>query len=62
MDGSLNKLEGIFYIVIMTIWCGKHFENNWFLVANINKDNIILGYLFFKKVNPEIDWPTETLT
>jgi len=27
-----------------------------FLVANIDEDDIILGYPFFKAANPQINW------
>ncbi len=31
------------------------------LVADVGKDDIILGYPFFEAVNPDEDWPTGTL-
>jgi hypothetical protein len=32
-----------------------------FLVADIGEDDIILGYLFFKGANPQINWSAGTI-
>jgi hypothetical protein len=35
----------------------SHYQVHRFLVADIGKDNIILGYPFFEAANLMVDWP-----
>jgi hypothetical protein len=58
MDRTLNKQGEITEVVILAIRFKNHCALHRFLVADIGKDDIILGYSFFKATNPQIDWPT----
>ncbi len=40
----------------LMIQYGERMAIHQFLVANIDKVDIILGYSFFKAANPQIDW------
>jgi hypothetical protein len=37
----------------------SHCQAHRFLIADIGKDDIILGYPFFKAANPMVNWPIE---
>ena len=53
-------------MALLIIKSNQTAANHRFLVANIGEDNLILGYPFFKAINPQIDWPMgvtkETIT
>ena len=60
IDGTVNELESITEIVILTIRSGSYNRSHKFLVADIEEDDFILGYPF-KATNPNIDWLAGTL-
>ncbi len=57
VDGTSNRLGRVMKEVKFQVFHESHCQTHRFLIADIGEDNIILGYPFFKAVNPMIDWP-----
>jgi hypothetical protein len=57
VDGINNKLGEVTDEVQLSIHHKNYNEEHRFLVVDIEKDDIILGYPFFEAANPLIDWP-----
>jgi len=56
VDGSQNRLGGVTETALLTIKSKQIMVNHRFLVTDIGEDNLILGYPFFKAINPQINW------
>jgi hypothetical protein len=61
VDGTLNQLREVTHATILIIKGGEHLAPHRFLIADIGKDDLILGYPFFEAANPRVDWPTGVL-
>src|SRR6266436_908654 len=56
VNRTLNKAGVVTHMTTFKVnYQGKEIYHK-FLIADIGKDNIILGYPFFKGANPDIDW------
>ncbi len=61
VDRTLNKAGAVTHTTTFRVnYQGKETCHK-FLIANIREDDIILGYLFFKGANPNIDWTNGTM-
>jgi hypothetical protein len=58
IDGIDNRLGEVMKEVQMQVAHESHCQAHRFLVADIEKDNIILGYPFFEAANPIVNWLT----
>ena len=56
IDGSSNKAGLVTQIAIMEIHQQRHRSKHQFFMAEIDRNNILLGYPFLEAVNPLIDW------
>ncbi len=56
VDSSQNRLGGVTETALLTIKSKQIMVNHRFLVTDIGEDNLILGYPFFKAINPQINW------
>jgi hypothetical protein len=61
MDGTINRDGTITWYCNLWVQRGKHEEHLGFYIANLGRDQIILGYLWFKLYNPSFDWQNNTL-
>jgi hypothetical protein len=61
MDGTPNCAGDVTWVAQLQIMHRGHTMLYQFLVADIGEDDIILGYLFFKGANPQIDWSAGTI-
>ena len=58
VDGTHNEAGSITEIVDTILWYNGHMEHTSFPVTNLRKQDIILGFTWLQKHNPEIDWRT----
>ena len=42
----------------MILWVDGHTKRTVFAVANLGKQDLILGFTWLEEHNPEIDWQT----
>jgi hypothetical protein len=56
VDGTMNKVGAIKYVVSLCINFGQTSQVHNFLVADLGPDRIILGYPFFENTDPSVDW------
>src|SRR6266851_2424222 len=56
VDGSPNKAGEVMEVAILEIRHKGYRGNHAFFVAEVDHDNILLGYPFLEAVNPEINW------
>jgi len=56
IDGSANKAEEVTEVAILEICCKGYQGKYAFFVAEVDRDDILLGYPFLEAVNPEINW------
>ena len=61
VDGTINKGGTISHYCNLWVRQGKHIEKLGFYVANLGRDRLILGYPWFTKFNPSIDWKNNVL-
>ena len=61
MDGTKNKKGTIRHYVDLNLVIGDEISLTRFMVARLGKQKIILGYPWFQKHNPEINWKTGEL-
>ena len=61
VDGTINCDGTITHYCNLWVWCDKQVEKLRFYVANLGWDQMILGYPWFQKFNPQFDWNTHTL-
>ncbi|KAJ7895629.1 hypothetical protein B0H14DRAFT_3426238 [Mycena olivaceomarginata] len=59
MDGTLNQVGGISRVVNMVVDYKGHSECIQLAVLQLSKQHVILGYSWFQKHNPEINWETK---
>jgi hypothetical protein len=56
VDGTPNKAGKVTEVVILEI-CRKNYrQKHEFFVAEVDHDEILLGYPFLEAVNPQINW------
>jgi hypothetical protein len=58
VDGSPNEAGSIREIVDVILRVNGHTERTTFVVTNLGKQDIILGFTWLEEHNPEIDWQT----
>jgi predicted aspartyl protease len=56
IDGSKNKAGSLTHFACLTLTIDSWNEPTDFLVTDLGPEDIILGLLWLKKVNPTIDW------
>src|SRR5216683_4038826 len=56
VDGSPNKAGEVMEVAILEIRHKGYRGNHAFFMAEVNHDDILLGYPFLEAVNPEINW------
>ena len=56
VDETINQFCIITKAVELMVQYGNRITPHRFLVANIGKDNLILGFPFLKAAEPKIDW------
>ena len=56
IDGTHNKAGAITNFVDLQVQCGPKVEEMWFLVTDLEDDEIILGYPWLAVFQPDIDW------
>ena len=61
VDGTLNKEGSIRSTINMIVRVQEHTEHTRFHVAGLGKINVILGKLWLKTHNPEINWISGTV-
>ena len=59
VDGTLNEAGSIRHIVELVLSYKDHTERAQFAVTNLGNQDLILGLLWLRKHNPEVDWQTE---
>lgn len=61
IDGSNNKAGAITHFARLRLQVGLH-DKEWdFLVTDLGPEDIILGLLWLREVNSQIDWKEEML-
>ena len=58
VDGSHNSVGSITHKATLTMIHKGHREKVTFEICDLGKVNLIIGYTWLKKHNPEIDWST----
>src|SRR6266516_4392809 len=58
VDGSPNEAGSIKEVVDLVLRFKDHSERALFGVTNLGKQNLILGFPWLRKHNPEVDWKT----
>jgi hypothetical protein len=58
VDGTPNEAGSIREVVDVILRYQDHSERAHFAVTGLGKQNMILGYLWIREHNPEIDWST----
>ena len=58
VDGTHNEAGSIMEIVDTILWYNRHMECTSFVVTNLGKQDIILGFTWLQEHNPEINWQT----
>ena len=61
VDGTLNQEGDITQYCNLWISRGSEAVKMGFYIANLGKDQLILGHPWFKIFNPTIDWTTNQL-
>jgi hypothetical protein len=61
IDSSKNKAGLLTHFVHLTLTIGSWNEPTNFLVTDLSPEDIILGLLWLKKVNPTIDWDSSEM-
>jgi hypothetical protein len=56
INGFKNKARSLTHFACLTLTIGSWNESTDFLVTDLGSEDIILGLLWLKKVNPTIDW------
>ena len=56
VDGTSNKTEQITEYIWAYIEIGLHKTIQYLFVTNVGNKEIIIGYLYLYKHNPNIDW------
>ncbi|GJF00976.1 retropepsin-like domain-containing protein [Phanerochaete sordida] len=58
IDGTLNEAGSITRRAKLNLTVASYTFKEEFLVTNISPEDVILGLLWLKKWNPDIDWKT----
>jgi len=58
IDGSMNRGGSITENITLILLYQRHKECTMFKVCDLGKYNLILGYTWLHKHNPEINWET----
>jgi len=58
VDGSPNESGSITEIVDAILHFDSHSERTTFVVTNLSRQDIILGFTWLEEHNPEINWKT----
>ena len=58
VDGSRNSVGSIIHKATLIMIHKGHREKVMFKICDLGKINVIIGYTWLKKHNPEIDWST----
>jgi len=58
IDRSINRGGSIMEEVTLILSYQRHKEHAVFEVCDLGKSNLIIGYTWLHKHNPEIDWET----
>jgi len=61
VDGTENKHGTITHACDLLVKQGNKKEQMRFYVSNLGKDRFILGYPWFRKFNPDVDWENAKL-
>ena len=61
VDGTINQGGSITHYCNLWVRKGTHIEKLGFYMANLGRDRLILGYLWFKRFNPNFNWNDNTL-
>ena len=61
IDGTLNQDGNITHYTDLQVRMGKETYVLRFLIMNLGKDEVILGYLWFTAFEPKIRWKEATL-
>jgi len=56
VNGTSNKIEQITEYIWAYIEIGSHKTTQYLFVTNLENKEIIIGYLYLYKHNPNIDW------
>jgi hypothetical protein len=59
VDGTDNCGGMVKYWLPVVVFQGGRAQMLKFLIVNLGRDRIILGYPWFREFNPDIDWPTK---
>jgi gag-polyprotein putative aspartyl protease len=57
VDGTDNRGGMVKYWLPVAIFQGDRARMLKFLIVDLGRDRIILGYPWFREFNPDIDWP-----
>ena len=61
MDGTYNEKGTIKFVTRLFLHIGTVLHQILFHIMGCGNENIILGLPWLKKINPRIDWVTETM-
>ena len=61
IDETFNKLGDITHAIHINVKHQEKGECHTLLIADMAKDNLILGYPFFESANPQVDWANGTI-
>jgi hypothetical protein len=61
VDGTLNQSGEVTKGIILVIKYNGKPQKHLFYMANIEEDNLILGYPFLEAANPKISWIEGTI-
>ncbi len=61
IDGTLNQDSNITHYTDLQVRTGKETHVLQFLITNLGKDEVILGYPWFTTFEPKIQWKEATL-
>ena len=62
VDGTKNKTGTITRYADVKLQVGDRTRTTQLLVTGLGKQKVILGFPWFKEINPEINWKERTLT
>jgi uncharacterized protein (UPF0305 family) len=60
-DGSMNQAGALTHFCELRITQGKETAIQTFFITNLGTNHIILGYPWFRRFSPQIDWASHTL-
>jgi len=61
VNGTLNRSGSITRACDLLVTQGNKKEQVWFFVTNLGRNQMLFGYPWFKKFNPDIDWEKSKL-